>query len=114
MSDHRTHEDHDHAHGHDCGHDAVMHEGHTDYAHDGHLHNVHDDHVDEHVLAASDVNPADCTPGHECEAHDGSHLHGPDCEHSALPHADHVDYLVAGHLHHPHEEHCDDHGLVPA
>jgi UDP-2,3-diacylglucosamine pyrophosphatase LpxH len=29
-----------------------------------------------------------------------------------VPHGDHVDYLVAGHLHHPHGGHCDDHGPV--
>jgi hypothetical protein len=27
-----------------------------------------------------------------------------------VPHGDHVDYLVNGHLHHPHDGHCDDHG----
>jgi hypothetical protein len=30
-----------------------------------------------------------------------------------VPHGDHVDYLVAGHLHHPHGGHCDDHGPLP-
>jgi hypothetical protein len=29
-----------------------------------------------------------------------------------VPHGDHVDYLVKGHLHHPHGDHCDDHGPV--
>jgi hypothetical protein len=29
-----------------------------------------------------------------------------------VPHGDHVDYLVDGHLHHPHGDHCDDHGAV--
>jgi hypothetical protein len=29
-----------------------------------------------------------------------------------VPHGDHVDYLVDGHLHHPHDEHCDNHGPV--
>jgi hypothetical protein len=29
-----------------------------------------------------------------------------------VPHGDHVDYLVAGHLHHPHQGHCDHHGPV--
>jgi hypothetical protein len=29
-----------------------------------------------------------------------------------VPHGDHVDYLVDGHLHHPHNGHCDDHGPV--
>jgi hypothetical protein len=27
-----------------------------------------------------------------------------------VPHGDHVDYLVLGHLHHPCSGHCDDHG----
>jgi hypothetical protein len=32
-----------------------------------------------------------------------------------VPHGDHTDYLVDGHLHHPHGDHCDDHGpLRPA
>jgi hypothetical protein len=29
-----------------------------------------------------------------------------------VPHGDHTDYLVDGHLHHPHDGHCDDHGPV--
>jgi hypothetical protein len=29
-----------------------------------------------------------------------------------VPHGDHVDYLVNGHLHHAHGDHCDDHGPV--
>ena len=29
-----------------------------------------------------------------------------------MPHGDHTDYLVDGHLHHPHGDHCDDHGPV--
>jgi UDP-2,3-diacylglucosamine pyrophosphatase LpxH len=29
-----------------------------------------------------------------------------------VPHGDHVDYLVNGHLHHPHSGHCDDHGKL--
>jgi hypothetical protein len=27
-----------------------------------------------------------------------------------VPHGDHTDYLVNDHLHHPHGNHCDDHG----
>jgi hypothetical protein len=30
----------------------------------------------------------------------------------AIPHGDHVDYVVNGHLHHPHNGHCDNHGNV--
>ncbi len=39
-----------------------------------------------------------------------AHEHGPDCGHESVTHGDHFDYLVDGHLHHPHDGHCDDHG----
>jgi hypothetical protein len=29
-----------------------------------------------------------------------------------VPHGEHIDYLVDGHLHYPHGDHCDDHGPV--
>jgi hypothetical protein len=29
-----------------------------------------------------------------------------------VPHGDHIDYLVAGHLHFAHGAHCDDHGVL--
>jgi hypothetical protein len=63
-------------------------------------------------IAVSETNPADCTPEHDCAAHEAEHEHGPDCGHEAVRHGDHVDYVVAGHLHRPHEGHCDDHGPV--
>lgn len=112
MSDCITHPDHSHQHGPGCGHTAVRHEGHVDYLHDGHLHHVHGGHVDEHRLAVSATNPDACTPAHACGGHDKDHVHGPGCGHEAVPHGDHVDYLVNGHLHHPHGGHCDDHGAV--
>ena len=99
--------DHTHQHGPDCGHTAIRHDGHVDYIHDGHLHHMHGDRVDEHVIAVSATNPAQCTPQVHC-----SHTHGPNCGHEAIPHGDHVDYLVAGRLHHPHGDHRDDHGPV--
>ncbi len=105
------HGGHDHAHGKACGHVALVHDGHVDYLHDGHLHHVHGDHVDEHALAVSAANPAQCAP-HACAGHDPAHRHGPGCGHEAVPHGDHVDYLVDGHLHHPHAGHCDLHGAV--
>ena len=37
-----------HAHGPDCGHEAVPHGDHTDYLVDGHLHHPHGDHCDNH------------------------------------------------------------------
>ena len=99
------HPDHPHQHGPSCGHTAVHHGGHIDYLHDGGLHHMHEDHVDLHVIEISDTNPERCTPETRC-----SHTHGPGCGHESVPHGDHVDYLVDGRLHHPHDGHCDDHG----
>jgi hypothetical protein len=108
----KTHEGHTHEHQAGCGHTAIEHNGHTDYLHDGHLHHQHGDHVDEHVIEVTAANPADCTPQHTCAGHDQAHVHGTNCGHEMVPHGDHVDYLVDGHLHHPHDGHCDDHGKV--
>jgi hypothetical protein len=112
MSNHTPHANHDHTHGEGCGHRKVTHEGHEDYLHDGHLHHRHGDHVDDHTVAVSAENPAACTPAHACGAHPGDHQHGAGCGHEAVPHGDHVDFLVNGHLHHPHATHCDDHGAL--
>jgi hypothetical protein len=112
MSTHKTHDQHAHAHGPRCGHTAIKHEGHVDYLHDGHLHSAHQDHVDEHALPEGGPNPASCTPTHACGAHDGNHSHGAGCGHEPIPHGNHKDYLVKGHLHHPDQNHCDDHGTV--
>jgi hypothetical protein len=111
MANH-THENHSHQHGTNCGHTAVMHEGHVDYLHDGHLHHPNGSGVEEHRVAVGGANAAACTPSHACGGHDKSHRHGPTCGHEAVPHGDHVDYLVDGHLHHPHGGHCDEHGAL--
>jgi hypothetical protein len=108
----QEHKEHGHTHGASCGHKTLLHEGHTDYLHDGHLHSVHGTHVDEHRLGVTSGNPAACTPTHACGAHDPTHTHAAGCGHEAVPHGDHTDYLVAGHLHHPHTGHCDDHGAI--
>jgi hypothetical protein len=102
------HPDHAHQHGPNCGHTAIRHDAHVDYLHDGHLHHMHGDHVDEHVIAISATNSMHCTPEIRCSGHE----HGPNCGHEAVPHGDHIDYLVNGRLHHPHGDHCDDHGPV--
>jgi hypothetical protein len=102
------HPNHYHKHNPNCGHTAIRHDGHVDYLHDGHLHYMHSDHADEHVLAVSKTNPVQCTPQVRCSGR----THGPGCGHEAVPHGDHVDYLVKGQLHHPHGDHCDDHGSV--
>lgn len=109
MAEHH-HGAHAHEHGPGCGHTAVQHGDHIDYLHDGHLHHQTAGEVEEHQLDVNGDNP----DGHTEPAggHDGSHVHGPDCGHEAVPHGDHVDYLVDGRLHHPHGDHCDDHGTV--
>ena len=114
MSAHHTHTNHDHIHGPNCGHSAVRHGDHVDYLHDGHLHHAHDGHIDECAIEVDGVHPRGCTPAHACGAHDRTHVHGVMCGHAAVPHGDHVDYLVDGHLHHPCKGHCDDHGALPA
>ena len=63
--------------------------------------------VDEHVVGTGGANPVACTPAHACGAYDSAHRHQLGCGHDTVPHADHVDYVVAGHLHHP-----DEHGAV--
>ncbi len=108
----KEHKQHSHGHGENCGHKAINHEGHTCYLHDGHLHHVHDNHVDEHKIPVSAANPAKCTEGHECSDHEKGHTHGPNCGHEAVPHGDHVDYLINTHLHHFHNGHCDNHGKI--
>src|SRR5437773_3132039 len=93
--------DHAHQHGPKCGHTGVKHNGHVDYLHDGHLHHQDGATVEEHKLEIGTANPAACTPQHSCGSHDTAHKHGAGCGHEAVPHGDHIDYLVGGHLHHP-------------
>ena len=112
MAEHTQHEGHSHEHASGCGHKAVQHDGHVDYLHDGHLHRAHGDHVDECSVEVAAANPAACTPQHACGGHADGHRHAAACGHDMVPHGDHTDYVVAGHLHHPHGAHCDDHGAI--
>ncbi|MEW5979903.1 MAG: hypothetical protein AB1898_29250 [Acidobacteriota bacterium] len=107
-----THTSHTHQHDDDCEHTLVEHEDHTDYLHDGHLHHLHEEHVDDHTIAVGKRNPSACTPDHDCGGHEKGHRHGKGCGHEAVPHGDHIDYLVDGHLHRYHDGHCDDHGAL--
>lgn len=106
MSRHPIHGNHSHIHGDGCGHTAIRHDGHVDYLHDGCMHRLHGDHFDECRIEDSEQNPSACAPRADC------HTHGEGCGHESVPHGDHVDYLVDGRLHHPHQGHCDDHGPV--
>lgn len=110
--EHKTHQAHDHQHGAGCGHKTIEHEGHKDYLHDGHMHHIHGDHVDEHSITDGGKNPSACNPSHACGGHEKTHSHSSSCGHEAVPHEDHVDYVVGGHLHYAHSGHCDDHGKV--
>ena len=112
MSEHQTHASHSHQHGPNCGHTGIRHGDHVDYLHDGHLHRDHAGHVDECRVETTGANAATCTPKHACSGHEVNHAHRPGCGHEAVPHGDHTDFLVEGHLHHPHGSHCDDHGAV--
>jgi hypothetical protein len=112
MAEHNTHDQHAHEHASGCGHTAVRHDDHVDYLHEGHLHNVHEGHVDEHTLGVSSANPQDCAGGHGCGGHDASHTHDATCGHESVPHGNHTDYVVDGHLHNNHASHCDDHGKL--
>lgn len=112
MSCDHEHKGHDHKHGEGCGHKTIEHKDHKDYLHDGHMHNVHGDHVHDCSLEVGGKNAAECTPDHKCAGHDANHKHDKGCGHDAVPHGDHVDYIVEGHLHHPCGSHCDDHGPV--
>jgi zinc transport system permease protein len=51
--------------------------------------------------------PDDVPPEQVAEPH--SHVHGPDCEHPAVEHAGHIDYVHDGHRHAPHGDHYDEH-----
>ena len=103
---------HDHVHGKNCGHTAINHEGHIDYVHDGHLHSYDGKHLLEHTIGVTNTNPNECSLGGTIKGHDEFHVHGKNCGHEAIPHGDHTDYLVDGHLHHVHSDHCDDHGKI--
>ncbi len=105
---------HTHVHSLDCEHKSVAHDGHHDYLHDGHLHHATEGGIEDHTLTVNADNPDTCTPEHFCNEHGGGHSHGDNCGHAAVPHGDHVGYLVDGHLHRPHEDHCDFHGRVVA
>ena len=112
MTEHASVHGRAHTHGPNCGHATIEHRDHRDYIHRGFLEHVSDGKVEAHTLDVTKENPATCTPAHSCGAHAVDHVHGPNCGHTEVPHGDHADYVVDGHLHHPCANHCDDHGPV--
>lgn len=101
-----------HTHGPGCGHTPIEHDGHVDFLDDGHLLHQERGTTVDHVLPISQVNPEGCHQITQNQKHEPKHKHGPGCGHEAVPHGDHIDYLVDGILHHPHGDHCDNHGPV--
>lgn len=112
MSSHKTHDRHSHVHQSGCGHKTIQHGDHNDYLHDGHMHHIHTGYIDECSVNVDAINPEGCTPSHNCGEHDKGHTHGPNCGHETIPHGNHTDHLVNGHLHYSHGTHCDDHGIL--
>lgn len=49
---------------------------------------------------------------HTCDGHDAGHIHDADCGHEMVMHEGQIDYVVGDHLHHPHGDHCHDHGTA--
>ena len=88
---------------------AVRHDDHVDFLEEGRLIHEKGGRREEHRIAVNAQNPARCETDHRAQAQAG-HVHGPSCGHEAVPHGDHLDYLVEGRLQHPHGDHIDDHG----
>jgi hypothetical protein len=64
------------------------------------------------VIAIDAKHPASVNAPHDCGGHTSGHKHEPGCGHEAVPHGDHTDYLVKGHLHHSEGGKCHDHGSI--
>ncbi len=112
MSDHKSHQSQTHTHGTGCDHATVAHGDHRDYVQGRKLDDVPGGNLRAHKIHVDETNPWACTPTHACGAHATDHVHGAGCSHEAVPHGGHTDYVVNGHLHHPCDAHCDDHGPV--
>ena len=57
------------------------------------------------VLGETSLEILDCV-------HDAEHMHGINCGHEAVPHGEHIDYLVGNYLHHQSATRCENHGLL--
>ena len=107
------HANHSHQHGPNCGHTAIKHDGHVDYLHDGHLHHVKARRLGRRACPGSRAPRTPPPASRSTMAASPRRTTSRSClRPPAVPHGDHVDYLVEGHLHHPHGDHCDDHGPV--
>ena len=90
--------------------DHVLHEKHMD-----HMRKIHPSKKGTtHEL--SDPIPEIAEPEHPwlkaktSLGHSLDHQHDQNCGHKIIPHHDHFDYLVDGHLHHMTNVGCEDHG----
>jgi hypothetical protein len=82
------------------------------YRHDGELHHHAAGSVQSHAVEIGDLNPAECTPEHDCD--DVKPATNTDqTTDTNRPHGDHVDYLVDDdHRRHPHRDQCDHRGPI--
>jgi len=110
MSEQKNHPSDVHTRATGSGHATTAHDDHKECVQGGHRDHVAGGRAHGHQFDVGKSNPAACTPEHACGAHAADHVHGTGCSHEAVPHGDHTDYVVNGHLHHPCDKHCDDHG----
>ncbi len=52
--------------------------------------------TEEHIIPIGNANPGRCAPIASGAGHDCGHAHGPDCGQHAVPHGEHMEYLVNG------------------
>eukprot|EP01015_Nassula_variabilis_P031381 TRINITY_DN7076_c0_g1_i5.p1 TRINITY_DN7076_c0_g1~~TRINITY_DN7076_c0_g1_i5.p1 ORF type:complete len:153 (+),score=16.97 TRINITY_DN7076_c0_g1_i5:103-561(+) len=67
---------------------------------------------DEEELFQTSLKPRRRNSDHTFCKKEDTHFHGERCGHLVVYHNGHIDYIVDGRLHHPHEGHCDDHGPI--
>ncbi len=91
---HAEHTTAEHAHGADCGHEAVQHGDHVDYVHGGHPPARLRRSLRRHSRGQ---HPRSSTPTGRTAAT------------KAVQHGDHVDYVHGGHKHAAHGDHYDEH-----
>lgn len=110
--EHTVHKDHEHKHGADCGHTAIVHKDshgceHVDFVHkdeqtgEAHLHHAcenGEDHFHECSLEDNEDSISGlwsiCRTFNTCEGHEDVPCGTAECTHEAVPHGDHYDHLV--------------------
>lgn len=110
--EHTVHKDHDHEHGANCGHTAIVHRDshgceHTDYVHkdektgETYLHHKCENGENHYHECSLEDNKdtltglsAVCLSFNVCADHEDTPCGSDECQHEAVPHGDHYDHLV--------------------